>query len=294
MKFRQGLLGRSALAVLSGRRRCCAAPTAASAETVVVEGNHRVDAETIRSYFAGGDSNEGVKKLYDTGYFSDVQVSRRGGALVVRVDGKHPIPINHVVFVGNSKVKSEELAEGSPVEGSAAPIARRWWMPTSSASRTSIAASGRNAATVSARTVETPNGTVDVVFDINEGEKTGIKEISFVGNRAFSTSKLLGLMETTEMNYLSFFKTSDVYDPDRIAKDAEVIRRYYLKNGYADFHVIGTDAVYDPAAGGYISRSRSRKARNIPWARCASNSQSARRFQRGICSHRRRPCRRHL
>ncbi len=54
------------------------------------------------------------------------------------------------------------------------------------------------------------------------------------------------------MNYLSCLKTSDVYDPDRIAKDAEIIRRYYLKNGYADFHVIGVDAVYDPAAGGYV------------------------------------------
>jgi outer membrane protein insertion porin family len=242
-------MSRSALAVLLVAG-VLAAPTSASAETVVVEGNHRVDAETIRSYFAGGDSNEAVKKLYSTGYFSDVQVSRRGGALVVRVT-ENSSSINHVVFVGNSKVKSEDLQKEVQSKDRGAYSKA---MVDSDVLRIQdvYRRSGRNTATVSARTVETPNGSVDVVFDINEGEKTGIKEIRFVGNSAISTSTLLGLMETTEMNYLSFLKTSDVYDPDRIAKDAEAIRRYYLKNGYADFHVIGTDAVYDPAAGGYI------------------------------------------
>ena len=116
MKFRQGLMSRSALAVLLVAG-VLAAPTSASAETIVVEGNHRVDAETIRSYFAGGDSNEAVKKLYSSGYFSDVQVSHRGGALVVRV-AENSNSINHVVFVGNSKVKSEDLQKEDPVEGS--------------------------------------------------------------------------------------------------------------------------------------------------------------------------------
>jgi outer membrane protein insertion porin family len=164
---------------------------------------------------------------------------------------ENPSSINHVVFVGNSKVKSEDLQKEVQSKDRGAYSKA---MVDSDVLRIQdvYRRSGRNTATVSARTVETPNGAVDVVFDVNEGDKTGIKEIRFVGNTAISSSTLLGLMETTEMNYLSFFKTSDVFDPDRIAKDAEAIRRYYLKNGYADFHVVGTDAVYDPAAGGYI------------------------------------------
>ena len=249
MKFRQGLMGRSALAVLliAGS---FAVPTLASAETIVVEGNKRVDAETIRSYFAGGDANEGVKKLYASGYFADVQVSHRGNELVVHVVENATV-INHVVFVGNSKVKSEDLekevqskAHGGYNQAIVDSDVQRIY--------DTYRRSGHSAAKVSARAVETPKGTVDVVFDINEGDKTGVKEIRFSGNHVYSTSKLVGMMETTEMNYLSFLKTSDVYDPDRLAKDAELIRRYYLKNGYADFRVIGSDAVYDPAAGGYI------------------------------------------
>lgn len=249
MKFRQGLMSRSALAValMVGT---LTAPTHALAETIVVEGNHRVDSETIRSYFVGGDANDAVKKLYSTGYFSDVQVSRRGGALVVHVV-ENTTQINHVVFVGNSKVKSEDLEKEVQLKNRGA-----FSQAVADADVQRILdiyrRSGRNAASVTWRTVETPNGTVDVVFDVKEGDKTGVKEIRFVGNQAYSSGRLLGLMETTEMNFLSFFKTSDVFDPDRLAKDAEAIRRFYLKNGYADFRITGVDPVYDPAAGGYI------------------------------------------
>ena len=249
MKFRQGLLGRSALAVLLVAGSM-AVPVLAHAETVVVEGNRRVDSETIRSYFVGADANEAVKKLYATGNFSDVEVSHRGGTLVVRVVENATI-INHVVFVGNSKVKSEDIEKEIQSRNRGG-----FNQATVDADVQRIISiyqrAGRSGAKVTARTVQTPKGSVDVVFTIDEGDKTGIKSIRFVGNHVFSESKLLGLMETTEMNYLSFLKSSDVYDPDRLAKDAEAIRKYYLRNGYADFRVIGEDAVYDAAQGGYV------------------------------------------
>ena len=249
MKFRQGLLGRSALAAILVAASL-AAPTTASAETIVVEGNRRVDSDTIRSYFASGDANQSVKNLYATGLFSDVRVSRSGGTLVVHVV-ENTTEINHVVFVGNSKVKAEQLesevqskSRGAYNQATADADVQRVYDVYRRA--------GRSAASVKVRTVQTPNGRVDVVFDINEGDKTGIKQINFVGNHVFSTGKLVGLMELTEMNYFSFFKNSDVYDPDRLGKDLELIRRYYLKNGYADFHIVGSDAIYDPAQQGYI------------------------------------------
>ncbi|MGO9943864.1 MAG: POTRA domain-containing protein, partial [Rhodoblastus sp.] len=177
MKFRQGLMGRSALAVVL-IASSLAVPTAAYAETIIVEGNRHVDSDTIRSYFAGGDTNEGVKKLYGSGYFSDVQVSHRGNALVVHVV-ENANTINHVVFVGNSKIKTEDIekeirskAHGGYNQAIVDADAQRIMDMYRRA--------GRSTATVKARTVETPKGTVDVVFDINEGEKTGIKQINFV------------------------------------------------------------------------------------------------------------------
>jgi outer membrane protein insertion porin family len=224
----------------------------AFAAQISIRGNHRVDSETIRSYFAGTSAdevNKGVKDLYATGLFSSVKVSRAGGGVVITVDENRSI--NRVVFEGNSKVKSEQLAGEivSKTRGSYSPT-----IVNADIERIKdiYRRSGRAAATVTARTVELPNGKLDVVFTVNEGDKTGIKQINFVGNHAFSGGKLRDLMETTEMNFLSFFKSSDVYDPTKIGSDLELIRRFYLKNGYADFRVIGSDAQYVPAKNGYV------------------------------------------
>ena len=112
---------------------------------------------------------------------------------------------------------------------------------------------GRAAIKVSYRLVTLPNGRVDLVFTIDEGEKTGVKSINFVGNNNVSGSRLKGLMQLSEMNFLSWFKTSDVYNPDTLATDEEAIRKYYMRIGYADFRIVNTDVAYhDDNGGGYV------------------------------------------
>ncbi|MBM6595766.1 outer membrane protein assembly factor BamA [Microvirga pudoricolor] len=111
---------------------------------------------------------------------------------------------------------------------------------------------GRGLAAVTPRLVDLPNGTVDVVYTINEGDKTGVAEIRFVGNNQISASRLRGVMTTTESNLLSFLKSTDIYDPDRVSNDLELIRRYYLKNGFADYRLVSSDVTFDPAEEGYI------------------------------------------
>jgi outer membrane protein insertion porin family len=225
---------------------------AAFAEGVSVQGNKRVDSETIQSYFSGSDQasiNKGVKNLYATGLFSDIRVIQAGRRVVITVTENNVI--NRVAFEGNSKVKTETLT-AEVQSKSHGPYSKAMVDADIERIKDVYRRSGHAAATVAARTVDLPNGRLDVVFTIDEGEKTGVKAINFVGNNVYSSGKLRDLMETTEMNYFSFFKTSDVYDPDKVASDLERIRRFYLKNGYADFRVIGSDAQFDPAQGGYI------------------------------------------
>lgn len=219
--------------------------------SIVVEGNRRVDADTVRSYFQGTDEakiNLAVKQLYGTGLFSDVRVSREGGRIVVHVAENGVI--NRVAFEGNKKVKSEQL-EPEITSKTRGPYSPAIVQADVQRIAELYRRSGNGNAKVTSRTVDLPNGRVDVVFTIDEGSKTGVKSIEFEGNKAFSSRKLRGLMATTEMNLLSFIKTTDVYDPDKISTDEELIRRFYLKNGYADFRVVGTDVKFDAEEGGY-------------------------------------------
>ncbi|ALA18916.1 MULTISPECIES: outer membrane protein assembly factor BamA [unclassified Chelatococcus] len=174
--------------------------------------------------------------------------SPRAGAQTATVGA--PL-INRVVFQGNKKLKSEQLGPEMQTQART-PFSQSVVDGDIERIREIYRRGGRSLAKVDARVVSLSNDRVDVVFTIDEGDKTGVKEINFVGNNAFSSSRLRNLMTTTEMNFLSFLKNTDVYDPDRISTDLELIRRYYLKNGYADFRVVSADAVFDEAREGYI------------------------------------------
>jgi outer membrane protein insertion porin family len=220
----------------------------AFAQSVVVQGNKRVSTDTIRSYAVDQPAAEVQKELMQTGLFSSVNVSKRGNQTVITV--KENDTINRVAFEGNKKIKSEQLIPDLQTKARG-PINQQAIDADVQRIREIYQRTGRGLAQVSARLVPLPNGTTDVVFTVNEGDKTGVKSIEFVGNNAYSARTLRDVMSTTESNFLSWLKTSDVYDPDKIAADEELIRRFYLKNGYADFRIVSTNTVFDPQEAGY-------------------------------------------
>ena len=112
---------------------------------------------------------------------------------------------------------------------------------------------GRFDVRVEPKIIELPNNRVDLVFEINEGGKTGVKKIIFVGNNAYSDTRLKDEIKTAEtIPLIGFLKTTDIYDPDRIEADRDLLRRFYLKNGYADVRIVSAVASYDPEQKGFI------------------------------------------
>ena len=225
---------------------------AAGAAEVVVEGAGRVSQDTIRSYFTGTNQaavNRGVSDLSATGMFSKVGAKIVNGQIIVSVVESNRI-INRVAFEGNSKLKGDQLTVEVHSKGRSGfdEVVAKGDLDRI---KEAYKKYGRNEAKVTYRLVSLPNGRVDLVFTIDEGDKTGVREIKFVGNEHVSNYRLHGLMATSEMNFLSFFKTSDVYQPDQVAQDEEAIRKYYMRNGYADFHITNTDVHYQADPAGY-------------------------------------------
>ena len=226
----------------------------AFAQAISVQGNQRIDADTVRSYFTGEKLDQAgidrsVRSMYNSGNFSDVRVSRSNGGIVVRVVENSII--NRVTLSGNSKVKSDQLFSELQSK-SRGPYSKA--MVDADAQRISeiYRRIGRSDAQVSVSTETSENGRINVTFNIVEGSKTGIYSINFEGNRAFGSWRLKNLMQMTESNLLSFLKSSDVYDPDRLASDVDAIRRHYLKNGYIDVRIVSSEAVYNVERRGYI------------------------------------------
>ncbi len=216
-----------------------------------VVGNQRIEAATIRSYMLvqPGDAfdpdriDRSLKTLYATGLFSDVRIDREGAALVVHVS-ENPT-VNRIAFEGNRKLNDETLRgevqlKQRSVFTSALVQADRQRLLELYAKR------GRYAARVEPKIIKLPQNRVDVVFEIKEGPITLVSRIVFVGNHAFSEKRLRQVIESREQAWYRFLSSSDEYDPERMKFDSELLRRFYLRNGYADFAVTGATAELAP------------------------------------------------
>ncbi len=221
-----------------------------------VRGTERIDQATILSYLpiAPGDSvdpakiDAAVKALFKTDLFSDVQVELRGADLLVRVI-ENPI-INQVVFEGNHALKEDKLRDEVQVR------------PRGVFTKAKVQAdvqrivelyrrSGRVAVNVNPKIVELPQKRVDLIFEIDEGPKSGILNINVLGNKEFSDSALRDVIVTKESKWYRFFTNNDNYDPDRIEYDREQLRKFYRNRGFYDFHVLSAVAELVPEKNGF-------------------------------------------
>lgn len=220
-------------------------------EQIRIEGLQRSSEDSVRSYllvqegdpFDSGRIDRSLKSLFATGRFSNVDIRRDGRVLIVIV-AENPT-VNRVAFEGNDKLDDKTLES----EVSLKPLGIYTQSKVQSDLRrilTLYRRSGRFAATVEPQIIELPQNRVDVVFEINEGPVTGIETIRFVGNREFSDSELRGVIRTKQSRWWRFFSTEDTYDPDRLSLDKELLRRFYLSEGFADFRVQSAFAELTP------------------------------------------------
>ncbi|MGD9804526.1 MAG: outer membrane protein assembly factor BamA [Hyphomicrobiaceae bacterium] len=223
---------------------------------IQVTGNRRVEPETVRSYlqfsvgdaYDAGKADQSIRALFQTGLFSDVGIDRNGSVVIVRVV-ENPV-INQVAFEGNRDVddaalraevqlKPRAVYTRAKVQGDVQRILDVYRRQ------------GKFSANVEPKVIELDQNRVNVVFEIQEGGSTKVKSIQFIGNHAFSDSQLRDVITTQQSGWFDFLKNASFYDPDRLALDRELLRQYYLKNGYADVRIVSGNADIDRDGTGF-------------------------------------------
>ena len=216
-------------------------------DAIKISGNQRTEAATIVSFLGlkEGDVvtetriNEALTKVFATKLFADIKIRFKGNTLLVEVE-ENPV-ISKIAFEGNKRINDETLQ---------AEIKLR---PRSTYNKTDLQKdvkrviniyqkSGRFSVTVEPQVIQLEQNRVNLVFKIDEGKKTTIGTISFIGNKTYSDGKLKDIISTKESVWYRFFSSDDTYDPDRIAFDKELLRRFYVSKGYADFKVNSASA----------------------------------------------------
>jgi outer membrane protein insertion porin family len=224
---------------------------------IQVAGNRRVEPETVRSYlkFNIGDAydpgrvDQSIRSLFATGLFADVRIDREGSSVLVTVV-ENPV-ISQVAFEGNREVDKATL-QGEVQLKPRSVFTRARAQADVQRILDVYRRQGRFAASVEPKLIELDNNRVNLVFEIQEGGATKVKAINFVGNRAFTDAQLRDIITTTQSNLFDFLKGTNIYDPDRLALDRELLRQYYLKNGYADARIVSAGAELDRDGSGFF------------------------------------------
>ena len=220
-------------------------------EAIQVEGAQRIEPETVRSYltFKAGDPvtdadlDDSLKRLFETGLFADVVLRREGNRVVVKIV-ENPI-INRIAFEGNLRIDDEILRDEITLRPRV--VYTRSRVQTDMLRIIEIyRSSGRFAARVVPKVIQLPQNRVNLIFEIHEGSPTDVRRITFIGNTRFSDGELRDVIQTKETGFFSFFSGGDLYDPDRLAFDQELLRRKYLNAGYADIRVVSAVAELTP------------------------------------------------
>lgn len=229
----------------------------AAISNFVVEGNQRIETDTILNYLplkkgtvpSENDLDNTLKALYASGHFSDVAVKQVGSTLVITVV-ENP-SINRIVFEGNKalsdkilntemRINPRELLDKAKIQTEVQRILAFY------------RAKGHFAAKVTPKIIEREQNRVDIIFEIEEGSSAKVRKITFIGNKKFSDDTLQHILMTKEKKWWRFFASDDFYDHDRLEADKDNLRKFYLSKGYADFRVVSAVAELVPSQDGFI------------------------------------------
>ena len=218
-----------------------------SVNQIKIRGNQRIEKDTILTYlnFKAGAKisqqqiDKSIKDLFATGYFMDVNILHKDNLITVTVK-ENPV-INQISFEGNEDFKDETLKEEISLRSRLVYTKSKLLSDTKRLQEV-YRRSGRFSAKVLPKIIKLSSNRINIVFEINEGKVTRVSKVNFIGNKEFSDSTLLDVITTKESRWYKFFSVDDTYDPDRINYDRELLRRYYLKNGYVDFRVVSAIA----------------------------------------------------
>ncbi|MCZ2204174.1 outer membrane protein assembly factor BamA [Bartonella sp. A05] len=224
--------------------------------SIEIQGNKFINSRVIRDNvaikpgksFNRSDIDAAVKNLFGLGLFYDVKINQVGNKLIVAV--KEYEVVNQVLFKGNKSLKDHDIKRFISLKENE-PFNSAKLSADINIIREAYKTVGRNNVVITTQTVDLGKGRVNVVFNISEGQRMQITDITFEGNNAFGARRLRDVIVTKPSGIFSLLMRGDVYTEERLAVDEEVLRRFYYNHGYADFRIISSKAIFDESRNAY-------------------------------------------
>ena len=219
-----------------------------------IEGLQRVEPSTVFAYlpiregdvFSDDKASEAIRALYATGFFNDVKVVIEGDIVIVHVVERPAI--GSIDFAGlhefdkdnlTKALRSVGLSQGRYYDKALTDKAEQEL-------KRQYLTRGYYAAEVKTTITPIDRDRVALLFSVEEGPSAKIRQINFIGNKAFNSGTLLDEMQLSTPNWFSWYTKNDLYAKDKLTGDLENVRSYYLNRGYLEFSIDSTQVSITP------------------------------------------------
>ncbi|MDD5272438.1 MAG: outer membrane protein assembly factor BamA [Methylovulum sp.] len=221
---------------------------------IKVTGLQRISLGTVYNYlpvnvgehFSQEKVAPAIRALFKTGFFKDIVLERIGTTLMVNVVERPSIA--KIVFEGNKDLSKDDLKKALDKIGlSEGKIFDRQVLDkVEQELNRQYLSHGKYGLKIKTTVADLTRNRVGININISEGKVAKIKQINIVGNNAFDDKTLLGTVELSTSNWLSFYTKNDQYSKQKLAADLETLRSYYLDRGYINFAIESTQVAITP------------------------------------------------
>ena len=218
---------------------------------IEISGNIRVNSETIEMFsnisigddISSDDLNNSLKDLYETNFFDDVNLILEDSILIIRV--KENMIIQNLIVSGvKNKTLNEKIIDTINIKAKS-PFVESKIKQDLVITKELLQNSGFYFSKVNLSKKINDNNTIDLIFDIDLGEKAFINEIIFTGNKKFKKSKLLNVITSEENKFWKFISNKKLLNKQRINLDKRLIQNFYKNKGYYQVKVLEETIQYD-------------------------------------------------
>jgi len=229
-----------------------------------IDGLSRISAGTVYNYLSinkgdrltNDEAQRAIRALYQTKFFSDVEMDRDGDILVIKVIERPSIA--KLTIRGNHDIKTDDLKKGLKeiglTEGETfdrlaldnvqQELIRQYYNR------------GKYNVSVIPHVTQLDRNRVSIDLEIREGKVAKIEEIKILGNHAYTDKDIRKGFESDTSNLMSWYSKDDQYSREKLSGDLEKLQSYYMNRGYADFGVDSTQVSISPDKRGmYIDAS---------------------------------------
>ena len=210
---------------------------------IIVNNNERISLGTIKTYgkieigkdYSEDDLNQILKNLYETKFFKNISLKIDNQVLIIDLIENKLVQTIIIEGIKSTTIKNTILE--SLIIKEKAPFNESDISKDLSNIKRSLTSEGYYLSNIDSNIIENNNNTVNIVFNIDIGDKSKISIIEFTGDKIFKTKTLKNIITSEENKFWKFISSNKFLNEQKLLLDERLLKKFYLDNGYYDVKV---------------------------------------------------------